>query len=248
MSQRVKVQRDLVFDAQAGIDQNVEGDMLPKRMTSIDWFDQTTLDTTNDYTQTLGGDDDAGALVAGGYHGFKGTTGTTDQDVAFLGTALIFDITQNPTIEAQIEITDVSGTFVFFGFADANTETTPASSIDGAGGTLANAAADAAGFVIDGELDTSSIYSASVNTQGAGGTVQNVDSGTDWGDTESHRLRVHLDASGNAYFYLDGVQCGYIALAVADVPLCAVLNYGTRNNDGANYVYMRYLAKFQDNP
>lgn len=248
MSNQVRIGDYLEFNEQASIDRNVKGDMLPERMCSIDWFDQTTLDTTNDYTQTLGGTNDAGALVATGEHGFKGTTGTGDNEVSFLGTALIFDVTQNPTIEAKIEITDVSGTVVYFGFADANTETSPACTIDADGGTLTNAATDAAGFVIDADLSTSSIYCASVNNQGAGGTVQSVDSGTDWADTVSHRLRVHLDSSGNAYFYLDGRQVGYIALAVADVPLCAILNYGTRANDGANYVYMRYLAKWQDVP
>jgi len=245
MSQRVKVQRELVFNAQAGIDQNIEGDMMPKRMNSIDWFDQTALDTTNDYTQTLGGTSDAGALVAGGEQGFKGTTGTGDNEISFLGTALIFDITQSPAIESKIEITDVSGTVMFFGFSDANTETTPAGTIDADGGTVTAVATDAAGFLCDADLGTSSLYCVSVN---AGGTAQSLDTGLDWLDTESKRLRVKLDASGNAYFYVDGVQEGYLASAVADVPLCAIYNYGTRANDGANIVEARYLAKWQDIP
>jgi hypothetical protein len=245
LSQQVKVQRELTFEhGRAAIDDNIKGNPSTERMCSVDWFDQTTLDTTNDYTQTLGGVSDAGALEAGGKHGFKGTTGTTDNNVSFLGTALIFDITQTPEIESKIEITDVSGTFVFFGFSDANTESTPSATIDGDGGLTA-VATDAAGFVIDADLGTSSIYCASVND---GGTVQYVDTGLDWEDGDSHRLRVKLDSSGNAYFYVDGVQEGYIALAVADVPLCAIWNYGTRADDGANYVYFRYLKKWQDIP
>ena len=85
----------------------------------------------------------------------------------------------------------------------------------------------------------------SVNT---GGTAQEADTGLDWADTISKRLRVSLDASGNAYFYADGVQVGYIPLAVADVPLCAIFNAGTRNNEGAMTVEARYLAKWQDVP
>jgi len=245
MSQEIRVERTIKFLGDANQEANVEGDLLTKRMCSVDWFDQTALNTTNDYTQTLGGSDDAGALVAGGECGFKGTTGTADNNVSFLGTALIFDISQSPVIETKIEITDVSGTFVYFGFADANTETTPAATIDADGGTLTAVATDAVGFVIDADLSTSSIYCASTKS---GAAVQSVDSGTDWTDTKSHVLRVALDTSGNARLYLDGTECGYIALAVADVPLCAILNYGTRANDGANYVYMRYLAKFQDIP
>ena len=245
MGQEVKVQRKLIFNAHAGIDRNIEGDMLPIRMNSIDWFDQTALDTTNDYTQTLDGTNDAGALVAGGEHGVKFSTGDTDNEMSFLGTALIFDVTQSPSIESKVEITDVSGTVFFFGFSDANTETSPAGSIDADGGTVTAVATDAVGFLCDADLGASSLYCVSVNN---GGTAQSADTGIDWADTISKRLRVSLDASGNAYFYVDGVQEGYLALAVADVPLCAIYNYGTRANDGSNDVEARYLAKWQDVP
>ena len=245
MSNKVYVDDSIEFKAQAAIDQNIKGNPSTERMCSVDWYDQTTLDVTNDYTQTLGGTSDAGALTAGGEHGFKGTTGTADNEVSFLGTALIFDITQEPEIEAKIEITDVSGTVVFFGFSDANTETTPAATIDADSGTLTAAATDAVGFVVDADLETSSLYCASVNT---GAAVQSVDTALAYTDGQSKRLRIRLDSSGNAYLYVDGVQKGYIASAVADVPLCAILNYGTRANDGANTVYMRYLKKWQDVP
>lgn len=242
MSQQINVDREIVFKTDANEYNNVKGNMSPERMTSVDWYDQTTLNTTNDYTQTLGGTS-AGALSAGGVTGLTLTTGTADNEVSFLGTALIFDITQKPTIETKLKIVDVSGTVVFWGFSDANTETTPAATIDADGGTLTAAATDAVGFVIDADLGTSSLYCASVNN---GGTVQYKDTALDWTDNVSHILRVALDASGNARFYVDGVQKGYIALAVADVPLCAIYNYGTRANDGANVVYARYLKKWQD--
>ena len=245
MSQQVIVNRELRFEGSAAVTDNVTGDLSTERMSSVDWFDQTTLDTTNDYTQTLGGTSDAGALVAGGECGVKFTTGTGDNEVSFLGTALIFDITQEPAIETKLEITDVSGTFAFFGFSDANTESTPVATIDADSGTLTAGATDAVGFVCDADLGSSSLYCASVNN---GGSVQYVDTGIDWADGEGKALRIKLDSSGNAYFYVDGVQKGYIALAVADVPLCAIWNYGTRANDGANYLYARYLKKWQNIP
>jgi len=212
-------------------------------MCSVDWFDCKAIDTTNDYTGAAGS-----SVAGGGIAGLTLTTSSTDNVVYYFATPLIFDITQEPEIETKLNLVDVSGTFVFFGFSDAVSETSPAASIDADGGTLTNAAADAAGFVIDADLGTSSIWCASANTQSAGGTVQSADSATDWTDGVSHVLRVKLDSSGNAYFYLDGVQCGYIALAVADVPLCAIINFGTRNDDGANVIYARYLKKWQDIP
>ncbi len=241
----VYVDDELVFKAGASVNTNIVGNPSTERMCSVDWFDQTTLDTTNDYTQTLDGTNDLGALGASGEHGFKGTCGDSDNEVSFLAIGLIFDISQSPVIEAKVEITNVSGTFVYFGFSDATSEATPAATIDADGGTLTAVATDAVGFVIDADLGTSSIYSASVNN---GAAVQSVDSAVDWADTEKRRLRVALDTSGNARLYIDGVQKGYIASAVADVPLCAILNYGQRAGEANTVVEMRYLKKWQDVP
>lgn len=243
MSKNVLVGGKIRFVEGSKITDNVEGNFSTERMTSVDWYDQTVLDTTNDYTQTLGGTGDLGALEAGGTCGFKGTSGSGDNEISFLGTALIFDISQNPEIETKSTIDDVSGSVEFWGFSDANTEATPVATIDADGGTLAAGATNAVGFVVDADLGASSIYCASVN---AGGTVQYVDSGIDWTDGVSYVLRVKLDTSGNALFWIDGVQVGYIALAVADVPLCEIKNYGTRANDGANTFHFRYLKKWQD--
>ncbi len=243
----VYVDDELIFKAQASVDDNITGNPSTERMVSVDWFDGNALDTTNDYVQTLGGTNDLGALVAGGENGFKGTCGDGDNEISFLSTALIFDFTQKPAIESKVEITNVTGTFVFFGFSDATSETTPEATIDADGGTLVkgSSTADAVGFVIDADLGTSSIYCASVKTSGA---IQSVDTGIDWADTEKKRLRVALDALGNARFYVDGIQKGYIALAVADVPLCATLNYGQRAGEANTVVEMRYIKKWQDCP
>lgn len=241
----VYVDDELIFKAGASVYNNIVGDPSTERMCSVDWFDQAALDTTNDYVQTLGGTSDAGAVSGGGVHGVTFTTGTGDNEISFLATPLIFDISQNPVIETKLNIDDVSGTIVYFGFSDATSETTPAATIDADSGTLTAAATDAAGFVIDADLGASSIYCASTNN---GAAVQSQDTALDWTDGVSHILRVALDTSGNARFYVDGVEKGYIASAVADVPLCAIFNYGTRANDGANTVYARYLKKWQDVP
>jgi hypothetical protein len=222
---------------------NVVGNLLTQRACRVDWFDQVTLDTTNAYVQTLDGTSDAGALVAGGAIGFKGTTGTTDNQIAFLSTGLIFDITQKPTIEAKVEVTDAAHSMFFFGFSDATSETTPDATIDASGGTIAAAATDAVGFFMDGDK-SSTLYYGSIAT---GGAVTATSTGITWADAAKYTLRVDLDASGNAKFFVNGIQKGYTATAVTDVPLCATFNYGTREG-AANYLYMRYLARFQDIP
>ena len=243
--QQVRIGRHIEFVGDAAQEANVKGDFSCERMCSVDWFDQKALDTTNNYDQTLGGTSDAGALTAGGYSGFTGTTGTGDDEISFLATGLVFDISQSPAIEAKIKIADVSGTIVFFGFSDATSETTPDASMDYAGGTLAAVATDAVGFICDADKVTSTLYCASVND---GGTAAASTTGIVWTDNQSKVLRVSLDSSGNASYFVDGVQVGYKASAVADVPLCAIINYGTRADDGSNTIYVRYLKKWQDIP
>jgi len=233
MSQQVIVNRVLDFEESAAVTDNVEGNISTEKHCIVDDF---TWLNTSFWTSTLDGTSDAVAASAGGVCGLTMTTGTGDNEVSFLGSPLIFDISNEPIIETVIDINDVSGTVVFFGFSDANTETSPAATIDADSGTLAAAATDACGFVIDADLGTSSIYAAYIAT---GGAVAGVDTGLDWTDGARKTLRIALDSSGNARFYVDGVEVAYKATAVTDVPLCAVYNYGTRANAGANYVYPR---------
>ncbi len=243
--QEVKVNRALEFVARAANNPNIKGNPSTERMVSVDWFDGTAIDLTNDYTSTLGGTSDAVALTAAGENGVKLTTGTGDNEVSFLASGLVFDITQAPVIESRVEITDVTGTFVFYGFSDATSESTPAATIDGDSGTHTAAATDAVGFVIDADFETSSIYLVSVNN---GAAVQAVDTGLAYTDGQKKNLRVDLDSSGNARGYVDGTEVAYIALAVADVPLCEIWNYGTRAADGSNIVTARYSKRWQDIP
>lgn len=241
MGQNLRVSRNIEMLGDANQEANMKGNICTERMYFDEyWFDDTTSAL---WTETLDGTSDNIAPTVGGVGGLTLTTGTGDNEVSFLGSALIFDVTQKPVIEARVKIVDVSGTCFYFGFADANTETSPASTIDYADATLAAQATDAVGFVVDADKGTSSIYCASVND---GGTAAAADAGSDWEDNETKNLRIALDASGNAKFYIDGVQVGYTATACADVPLCAVFNFGTRANDGSNVIYVRRFQAWAD--
>lgn len=248
MSQNVRVSRYIEFVGDANQEANIKGDLSTERMTDVDWFAHKAVDETNEYTSTVDGSSDAVAETGGGEIGITFTTGTADNDTSlFAATPLIFDVSNSPSIESRISITDVSGTAVFFGFSDAVTESGMGPTILAVDGTLAATATDAAGFVCDADKGTSSLYCASINN---GGSIQSVDTGIDWTDGQSRNLRVSLDSSGNARFYANGVQVGYIASAVADVAggFCAMYNYATRAADGANTVIARYLKKWCDCP
>ena len=135
---------------------------------------------------------------------------------------------------------------IFFGFSDATSETTPNATIDYADGTLAAAATDAVGFVVDADKNSSRIFCASIATGGSV-TATAAAPTVAWTDGQSKTLRVALDSSGNASFYIDGVQVGYEATAVTDVPLCIMINYGNRDGS-SDVIYTRYVALFQDIP
>lgn len=237
---QLKIYDKIEFKDLGNTTANITGNPSTERMCAVDWFEKDTIDH---YTSTLGGTNDAIALAAGGSNGLSLLSGDTDNEVSFLGTGLIFDISSNPEIECKVRISDISQTSFFFGFSDANTETTPASTIDYADATLAAAATDAVGFVSDADKSSSAFYLADIKT---GGSVAGVLSAVTPGESTYDVLRIRLDSSGNAWWYINGVQVGYKSAAVTDVPLCAVFNFGTRDNGAGDAVYVKYLKMWQD--
>jgi len=241
MSQTVNVDRHLVFKADAATQDNVKGNLSTERWTFVeDWTDDTT---SAFWTETLDGTNDDIAPIAGGYPGLKIHTGDTDNEVSYLGTALVFDITKNPEIEARVRLTDIDKTSFFFGFSDANTETSPHSTIDYADGTLAAVATDAVGFVSDADKESSLYYAAQIAT---GGSVAAATTGVTPTDAGYNVLRLKLDSSGNATYYIDDVARYYKASAVTDVPLCAIFNAGVRGNGAGDDTYIVRFKAWQD--
>lgn len=240
MGQQVRVHRDLQFVGVASHTDNVEGNISTKRMCIADYF---WYDSQANYTVTLDGLNDAVAAIAGGINGLSLLSGDTDNDVGALATGLIFDITQSPEIEAKVAMTTIAETSFYFGFGDSTTLTTPHSTIDYADGTLADAITDGCGFVSDADKSSSLFYAAYVKT---GGTVAAVTTGITPVNSTYNVLRLKLDTSGNATFYVDGVVKAFKAAAVTDVPLCAIFNFGTRANGGGDAIYVKYLKMWQD--
>lgn len=243
MTQNIRLSRNIEIVGDAKNKANVKGNFSFERMCYTDWFNRTTLDTTNNYTVTVAGTNDAIGLTAAGKTGITLLSGDTDNEVCFVGSALIFDITTKPEIETRVAISSPTTTSFFFGFSDANTETTPASTIDYADGTLVAAATDAVGFVSDADKSSSLFYAAHVKT---GGSVAGATTGITPTANIYYNLRIRLDASGNATWFINGIPVYYKALAVSDVPLCAIWNAGTRANGGGDAVYVKYLKAWQD--
>jgi hypothetical protein len=238
--QTPKISRAVQFVGAANNKDNVEGNPSFNRMVICDDFNCVTIDATNDYTVTVAGTNDAVAVSntpgAGGWVSML--SGDTDDEVCYMATPLIFDISKNPVCEARVQLSDVSQTSFFFGFSDAITESTPDSTIDYADATLAAIATDAVGFVIDADKLTSTIYAAAIAT---GGSVGATTTGLMATDSTTLVLRVALNSSGDAEFSVNGVIKVCTQTAVTDVPLCVMFNAGTRDNGGGDAVYIDYL-------
>jgi hypothetical protein len=243
MSNIVKVQRRLDFrNGSASHGWNTEGQINSHNVVLQDYFTGISLDTTNTWTVGLPGTSDTIAIsqVAGG--SVLMTTGTADNDSCNIGSAIIFSGNKRAYMEADITITDVSGTGVFVGFSDAAGESNNYMAIHYPADSLDTVASDAAGFVIDADHASSSIMVASV--KGNSDTTP-VDLGVDWADGERRTLRVELVGDGTAAaFYMrdsDGTTStpitGYLADSVTASTLLSVCVHAiTRANDGSNTV------------
>ena len=229
----------LMFEGKAAVSDNIEGNPSTRRMYVVDEF---WYDSQANYTVTLDGTNDAVAAIAGGVKGLSLLSGDTDNQVSYFATGLIFDVSNNPEIEGRFTLTDISQTSFFFGFSDAVTGTTPHSTIDYADATLAAASTDAVGFVSDADKESSLLYAAQIAT---GGAVAAQSSGVTPVENTEVVLRVKLVGT-TATFYVNNNVVATKAAAVTDVPLCLMVNFGTRDGGGGDAIYMKRLQMWQD--
>jgi hypothetical protein len=243
MSHVVKVGREIQFVNDAKHRANVVGDLLEKQNHFSDKFMVDTL-STDAWAVAVPGTSDTIAIseVAGGE--LLITTGTADNDSCMISTPIIYSGSNYSAIEARILVTDVTGCGFFFGFTDAKSESNNSIAIHYVGDTLTTVATDAVGFVVDADHATSSIMLAAVKNNA---DQTPIDTGTDWADGEVRTLRVEVDSSGNAAFWIDGVAAGALATCVtAATKLCGSIQAITRANDGANTIRVRRVDAWAD--
>jgi len=230
-SRQLWVTDHIEFRGGAALRPNVKGPMMEQLVHFHDHFLYNTL-ATDLYTNTNAGTSDELIVSAavGGQCRFK--TGTGNSETMMLCTSLNWEDDMYARCEARIKLATVANTHMFFGFADATTYATPITPIDYDGGTVANGATTAAGFVCDADYESSSIL-----CDGVGATV--ADSGIDWADGVWHNLRMELFPDAYANYYIDGVSVARVedAIAVSGTALCMMLCVSTRDT-GGKYVYL----------
>ena len=238
MSQQVKVYRNLQFRGVANTTDNIEGNPSYNKVIFYDDFLDITIDSAK-WTATIPATADAIEIVAGANGHVELLMGNADNDTVALASQSTYYGNQNAVCEARIRIQDVDKSALFFGFGDAIAVSNGEMAIDYEGGaTLASNFADAVGFLVDADKDTSSILVVGVknNTDTAV-----TDSGTDWGDNEWKVLRVEL-ADEDATFYLDGVAIGHILLTQTKTdPLCVVVHGANRETGTGKKIDVDYI-------
>ena len=243
MSSSVIVDRKLHFRGPSTHEGNTEVTFQEVKKHFKDHFTDTAL-STDKWDTSLPGTSDTIAIseTAGGECLI--TTGTVDDDSCMLATAIIFNGSKKAVCEVRVTIDDVSGTGLFVGFSDAKSEANNSIALHYPADAFTSVADDAVGFVIDADHATSSIMLAS-----SAATVDTtpVDTAVDWADGETRNLRVELDTSGNAAFYINGSLVGGLNSAVtAATLLCFTAQAITRANDGANTVQVHRVDAWCD--
>lgn len=223
---------------------NVRGPMMEEQRHRFDRFDGIALDNTNDWAVTVPGTSDSIATSETVGGSVLMTTGTADNDSCFLSSAIIYNGTKDVIIEWRITITDVTGTAVFVGLSDAKSEANGAIALQYPGDSFTSTADDVAGFVIDADHDSSLIVAASSK---ATSDTTPVSSGITWTDGQTKTLRLHIDTTGAATFYVDGDDVAHIDAAVTTDDLkTATVQAMTRAADGSNTVRVHSFDSWQD--
>lgn len=241
MSQQVRVARNLVFLGDANNDQNVEGNLNPDKVMASYSYTELALDNTNKYTPFL----DTTSTVALGSQGVLLTTAATDTKTATQTQGGIWWYpAKNPVVEFRFKIDVITNVAVYAGFSDAVSEASSLLPFGIVTATQTDTTTDGAGFLFDTRQTLA--YFNIVQTKAG------VDTFTQLASTRvpvagaNLTLRTAIDSSGNARYYWNGTQVGYIANAVT-VATPLIPFFGIRNNSATAHVAtLRYVRAWQD--
>lgn len=241
MGQTVKVDRRLLFQADADQETNIEGhDDLKGIHVRYD-FTELALDNTNKYTPYL----DTTSTVALGSGGVLLTTAATDTKTCTQTQGGIWWYPgKNCTVEHKFQIDVITNVAIFAGLSDAVSEASGLLPFGIVTATLTDTASNGAGFLFDTRQTLS--YFNIVNTKA------NTEAFTQLTATyvpvaaTDLVLRTAIDTSGNARYYWNGVQVGYKANAVT-VATPLIPFFGIRNNTATAHVAtLRRVDVWQD--
>lgn len=146
------------------------------------------------------------------------------------------------TLECRVSISAITAVRFFFGLTDQNAALEIPIESAASADTITTNASDAVGFMFDTAMSTDNIWLVGVNNN-VDETAQN--SGAAFVAATVRVLRIEIDASGNATFYMNGVAVGSVmttalATGVTLYPTFALSSLGTASRTATvTYLYLR---------
>lgn len=230
MSHKVVVGDSLEFVSEANNISNIKGNPAPEKLCVEYNFTELALDNTNKYTPYL----DTTSTVALGSGGVVLTTAATDTKTCSQSQGGIWWYpAKNPVCEMTFKIDVITNVAIFAGFTDAVSEASSLLPFGITTATLTDTCTNGAGLLFD-TLQTLSYFNV-VQTNAGTQTFKQLASTYVPVANTNITVRTAIDSSGNARYYWNGQEVGYIPLAVAAAtPLVPYV--GIRNNSGTAHV------------
>ena len=252
MSQQVKISRHLEFTGDANQESNIKGNFSPEKYFFFDDFSGADIDSYWTQTEDNGGTVAIGttAAVTGAGSAVNGsftiTTDVNDDDRGMLAGSLNFFPTKNPVMEARVKISRITLASFGVGFSDAVTEGNDVQPFSVTGTTITDTASNGAAIVFDTDATTKYFYIVNSNAGTQGGTLL---SSTYVPVADTYvTLRIAIDSAGNADYFINGVQVGHKALAVAITSAATLCPYVSCINRAGTALVLTcdYIKVWQD--
>jgi hypothetical protein len=220
---------------------NVSGNFNLDKVTYADDFGGSDINAY--WTQS---DDNGGTVAIGGGSGgtVTLTTDANDDDRAIITGSLNWLPTKNPVMEARVKVARITDGSFGVGFTDATTEGDNLQPFSVSGTTVTDTASNGAAIVFDTDATTDYFWVVNTKANTQGGNIL-PSTCVPVADTYIN-LRVALDSTGAATYYIDGVEVGYKAAATtASTLLCPYVS--VINRAGAALVAtVDYIKIWQD--
>lgn len=210
--------------------------VVPSRDTAalFDDFLGDVLDANWNYVEGTDASPTDAAVLAGGIGGIlrmsTGDAGTgLAADLAQLNSFLNWRAANGDLVtEVRFKLSAITNLYLFFGFTDVNTLEAPIESA-ASGDNLTSNATDAVGFMFDTRMATDTIWLTGVKAD-VDATKQNTGAIPVAGDFMT--LRMQVTPSGEALFFMNGVQVGTQMAAAVSPAVALTPTFALGNTSG----------------
>lgn len=215
MSQQIPVSRDIVFRGAADYTRNVKGNFMTEKV----YYDNHFVEDNNTSYQWTEGHDSSSSTwshsaTAGG--AMICTTSGSDTDLGEFTNNVIWSCAKNCTMEARVKLSSIADIVIVVGFADAahaNSNELAAEMTSAA--LVATRGTEVAVLIHDTNSSVDKFYYGAYKLGVIGTPVVTAIAPS----TSYQNLRVAMNTTGGATFYINGVRVGFLPTCVTSTVL-----------------------------